>query len=120
MLIVHELWPPLTWESLLGTKIRIGNLPADADRYSLEDLLTMVGDVRTFRLEKVEDVGIAKTVAFVEMAEDSQARDCISRFNNTAFRGVTITVREDVVFVPRVRPVQTRSTKSKRRVSASR
>ncbi len=104
----------------MGTKIRIGNLPADADRYSLEDLLTMVGDVRTVRLEKVEDVGVMKTVAFVEMSEESHARNCIERFNNTSFRGVTLSVREDVVFVPRVRPVATRATKSKRRVSASR
>lgn len=104
----------------MGTKIRIGNLPEDADRYSLEDLLTMVGDVRHVRMEKVEDIGIAKTVAFVEMGDESQARNCIERFNNTSFRGVTLSVREDVVFVPRVRPVSTRTTKSKRRVSATR
>ena len=104
----------------MGTKIRIGNLPADADRHSLEDLLTMVGDVRTVRFEKVEDVGIMKTVAYVEMSEESHAKNCIERFNKTSFRGVTLSVREDVVFVPRVRAVTTRASKGKRRVSASR
>lgn len=106
----------------MGTKIRIANLPADADRYSLEDLLTMVGDVRTVRMEQVDDIGVTKTIAYVEMSDDAAARNCIERFNNTSFRGSTISVREDVVFIPRVRPVIARSSKAKpkRRATAAR
>ena len=104
----------------MSSKIRIGNLSADVDRSSIEDLLTMVGDVYTFRMEKVEDAGVTKCVAYVEMSDESQAKDCIARFNNTSFRGTTLSVREDVVFVPRPRVAPSRATKTKRRVSASR
>ena len=68
----------------------------------------MVGDVRTLRLENVDDVGVAKVIAYVEMADEHQAQDCISRFNKASFRGVTLSVREDVVFVPRPRAAPTR------------
>ncbi len=75
----------------MNSKIRIRNLPEEADRSTVQDFLTSVGDVHTIRLATEHGM---KT-AYVEMATEDQARDCVMRFNNQRFRGQTLSVCED-------------------------
>jgi hypothetical protein len=77
----------------MSAKIRIRNLPNDAESSSVQDFLTMVGDVFTIRMA-LEN---GSQTAYVQMMTDDQARDCVQRFNNQRFRDKVITVAEDTV-----------------------
>jgi RNA recognition motif-containing protein len=100
-------------EAPLDHKIRIGNLPQTASKFELEDLLTMVADVRALRLESSDDRGHVETIAYAHVASEQDLQNCVDRFNGASFRGSVISVREDKPFVPR--PALAQTVKTKRR-----
>ena len=75
----------------MNSKIRIRNLPEEADSSSIQDFLTSVGDVFTIRMEMEHGM----RTAYVQMANETQAKDCVARFNNQRYRGQMLSVCED-------------------------
>ena len=72
----------------MNSLILIRNLPPDAESSSIKDLLTMVGDVYTIRLASEK----GEKTAYVQMMNETQASDCIDRFNKHRFRGYVLSV----------------------------
>jgi len=77
----------------MSSKIRIRNLPPGTERFDVQDLLTMVGDVHTIRLV----VEHGEQTAYVRMVSEGHAQNCIDRFNKQRYRGHMLSVCEDIV-----------------------
>jgi hypothetical protein len=74
----------------MSSTIRIRNFPPDTDSSSIADFLTMVGDVYTIRLANEH----GEQTAYVQMMSETQATDCVQRFNKTRFRGYVLAVHQ--------------------------
>jgi RNA recognition motif-containing protein len=53
----------------MGTKLLVTNLPLDLDSSDLEDMFTMVGDVRAALVLRDEQSDVSRGVGQVEMME---------------------------------------------------
>jgi RNA recognition motif-containing protein len=87
----------------MGTKIIVLNLPQSIDASALEDMFTLVGDVRASIIEYDTASGKSTGIGHVEMSTEAQALDVISHFNGQTARGHVLVVREDKPHVPKPR-----------------
>jgi RNA recognition motif-containing protein len=85
----------------LGTALLVSNLPPSVDASMLEDMFTMVGNVKAARVEYDNDTGLSKGRGFVEMFTPEEAENCILHFNGQDKFGQRLAVREDVPHVPK-------------------
>lgn len=99
--------------TLSGTKLLISNLPLTVDSSDLEDMFTIVGDVRVAKVERNLETGTSIGIGRVEMSNIQQAQDCIEHFNGQSTQGHVLAVREDKPHVPR-RPLKTKGRQTKR------
>ena len=83
-------------------KLYVGNLSYSVDNGQLEDLFTKYGQVRSAEVIQDRDTGRSKGFGFVEMADDSAAREAIEGLNGREQDGRSLTVNE-------ARPKESRS-----------
>jgi RNA recognition motif-containing protein len=93
-------------EPYLNTTLLVANLAASVDASELEDMFTILGNVRSARVVYNEDTGISKGVGYVEMSTREELENCILHF-----AGQMIMVREDVPHVPQPPPFKTAAKK---------
>jgi cold-inducible RNA-binding protein len=75
-------------------RLYVGGLPYQTTEDELIDLFQQVGNVATATIIFDRATGRSKGFGFVEMGDDQQAQDAISRLNGSTFGNRTITVNE--------------------------
>ena len=75
-------------------KLFVGNLPFQTNEQELRELFAQHGSVGEVSIPTDQYTGRARGFAFVEMADDSQARAAIETLNGTNLGGRTIAVNE--------------------------
>lgn len=85
----------------MSTILRVSNLPLCFDSSMLEDMFTVIGNVKKARVEMDTFSGLSRGFGFVEMSTNEEAQDCIHYFNGQITKGSTLSVREDVPHVPK-------------------
>lgn len=96
----------------MTTKLLVTNLPPTLDASDLEDLFTVVGDVRRAVVESDSITQASLGIGRVEMSTVQEANDCILHFNGQRVRGSVLAVRADVPH----EPVINRNTTKRRRL----
>ncbi len=74
--------------------IYIGNLNYRVKEADLQKVIEQYGVVESIRVIKDRETGKSKGFAFVEINDDSQARQAIEGLNGTEFEGRTMVVKE--------------------------
>ena len=74
--------------------ICIGNLNYRVKEADLQKVIEQYGVVESIRVIKDRETGKSKGFAFVEINDDSQARQAIEGLNGTEFEGRTMVVKE--------------------------
>ena len=78
----------------MSKKLYIGNLPFSITETALRELFTPLGEVSSVSVITDRYTGQPKGFAFIEMAEDTAARQAISQINGKTFENRAITVAE--------------------------
>lgn len=91
----------------MNTILHVANLAASVDASDLEDMFSMVGDVRSARVVYNTDTGESKCMGYVEMSTREELENCILHFAGQFKNdGQAIMVREDKPFTPKPAPVK--------------
>ena len=85
----------------MGKKLYVGNLPHATTDEQLQELFAQVGEVLSAKVIIDRVTGRSKGFGFVEMVNDEDAQNAISRFNGTEFGGRPLTVNEARPMAPR-------------------
>ncbi|MBX2987724.1 MAG: RNA-binding protein [Bdellovibrionaceae bacterium] len=85
----------------MGKKLYVGNLPFSATEQALADTFSECGAVDSVKIITDRDTGRSKGFGFVEMSNDSEAQEAISRFNGVQYEGRALTVNEAKPMAPR-------------------
>ena len=85
----------------MGKKLYVGNLPFTATDDALRQIFEQVGTVESAKVITDRDTGRSKGFGFVEMSNDQEANDAITRFNGADLEGRAMTVNEARPMVPR-------------------
>ena len=75
-------------------KIYVGNLSWNADESDLRDAFSAHGEVTSVQIITDRESGRSRGFAFVEMANDAEAKDAISEVNNKEIDGRQVKVNE--------------------------
>jgi cold-inducible RNA-binding protein len=78
----------------MAMKLYVGGLPYSVTEQELESLFAEHGTVASATIIKDRDTGQSKGFGFVEMAEDSEAKDAMENLNGKDFGGRSIVVNE--------------------------
>ena len=78
----------------MGKKIYVGNLPYTATDDTLRQLFAEVGTVDSAQVIMDRYSGRSKGFGFVEMGNDAEAADAISKLNGKDIEGRALTVNE--------------------------
>lgn len=78
----------------MGKKLYVGNLPFSATDEILAQTFSAYGTVESAKVITDRDSGRSKGFGFVEMAEEGNAEEAISKLNGSSLEGRTITVNE--------------------------
>ena len=78
----------------MSKKLYIGNLPYSITETALRELFTPLGEVNSVSVITDRYTGQPKGFAFIEMADDTAARQAISQLNGKTFENRAITVAE--------------------------
>jgi len=96
----------------LNTTLLVANLAASVDASDLENMFSMVGDVRSARIVYNSDTGISKGMGYVEMSTREELENCILHFAGQFKNdGQAIMVRENIPFVPQPLPFKVAAKK---------
>ena len=85
----------------MGKKLYVGSLPYSVNDSSLEALFAPHGTVDSAKVIMDRDSGRSKGFGFVEMSNDQEAQEAMSKLNGTELEGRTITVNEARPQAPR-------------------
>jgi RNA recognition motif-containing protein len=85
----------------MGKKLYVGNLPYAATDQILADTFAQCGTVESAKVIVDRETGRSKGFGFVEMSNDAEAQDAISKFNGADYDGRAMTVNEARPMVPR-------------------
>jgi cold-inducible RNA-binding protein len=80
--------------TIMGTRIFVGNLPFDATDSDLQDLFGQAGAVTSASILQDRETGRSRGFGFVEMANQPDTTKAISMFNGKDFKGRALTVNE--------------------------
>ena len=72
--------------------IYVGNLSFDATEEDVRVAFSQFGEVQTVNIVMDRDTGRSRGFAFVEMADDEQAKEAITQLNLTEIAGRRVTV----------------------------
>ena len=75
-------------------KIYVGNLSWNADENDLRDAFAAHGEVTSVQIITDRESGRSRGFAFVEMANDAEAKDAISAVNDKEIDGRQVKVNE--------------------------
>ena len=75
-------------------KIYVGNLSWTADENELRDAFAAHGEVTSVQVITDRETGRSRGFAFVEMANDAEAKDAISAVDNKEIGGRQVKVNE--------------------------
>lgn len=78
----------------LVTNVFVGNLDITVTEQQLRELFAVHGSVETITMVKDRDTGEPRGIAFVEMAQATEAQGAISALNGTTLNGRLMTVNE--------------------------
>ena len=85
----------------MGKKLYVGNLPFSATEQDLTETFAACGTVDSVKIITDRDTGRSKGFGFVEMSNDNEAQDAISKFNGQDYNGRPLTVNEARPMAPR-------------------
>lgn len=85
----------------MGNKLFVGNLPFAATEETLKQHFSQVGNVTSAKIITDRNTGRSKGFGFVEMSNDEEAANAISRLNGSDFAGRNISVSEARPMQPR-------------------
>lgn len=85
----------------MGKKLYVGNLPYSATDQLLADTFAQCGTVESAKIIMDRDTGRSKGFGFVEMSNDNEAADAVTKFNGAEYEGRTIVVNEARPMAPR-------------------
>ena len=88
------------WRSM-GKKLYVGNLPFNVNDDALHEVFSQAGNVESAKIIMDRDTGRSKGFGFVEMSNDQEAADAISKFNGAEYGGRAMTVAEARPMAPR-------------------
>ncbi len=75
-------------------KLYVGNLPWSIDDQKLNELFSQYGAVTSAMVIKDRETGRSRGFGFVEMADDAQAKEAMSKLNDTDADGRKLVVNE--------------------------
>ena len=78
----------------MGKKLYVGNLSYNVSSSSLEQLFSPFGAVESAEVIQDRETGRSKGFGFVEMSDESAARQAIAELNASEFDGRPLTVNE--------------------------
>lgn len=78
----------------MGKKLYVGNLPFSTTDQDLSDFFSQCGTVDSARIVSDRDTGRSRGFGFVEMSNDDEAQDAISRLHGVEMEGRALTVNE--------------------------
>ncbi len=78
----------------MGKKLYVGNLPFSATEDQLNDTFSAVGAVDSVKIITDKMTGRSKGFAFVEMANDDEAREAIRNLDQKSVKERNISVSE--------------------------
>ena len=85
----------------MGNKLYVGNLPFSATEAELTEAFSQCGTVTSAKIITDRETGRSKGFGFVEMSNDAEANDAITKFNGADYAGRPMTVNEAKPMVPR-------------------
>ena len=85
----------------MGRKLYVGNLPFSATEQELIDTFSQCGTVETAKLITDRDTGRSKGFGFVEMSNDNEAQEAITKFDGQDYGGRPMKVNEAKPMEPR-------------------
>lgn len=80
--------------------LRVTNLPQTLDCSGLEEMFTIVGNVRSTQILLNDVAGISRRFALVEMSTADEVQDCLRYFNGQVNDSHALIVRQDKPHVP--------------------
>ncbi len=78
----------------MGKKLYVGNIPFKATEEHLLEFFANIGEVASVRMVVVPHTGQPKGFAFVEMAEEGDAKRAIAELNGKPFMGRDLRVSD--------------------------
>ncbi len=78
----------------MGTKLYVGNLPFSATDQDLQSMFGEIGTVVSAQVVTDRETGRSRGFGFVEMSKQEEATAAVTRFDQTQWKGRTITVNE--------------------------
>jgi len=78
----------------MGKKLYVGNLPFSVTEEVLHKSFSQVGTVESVKIITDRSTGLPKGFAFVEMSNDQEAAEAITKFNGSDYEGRALTVAE--------------------------
>ena len=78
----------------MGKKLYVGNLPYSVTESGLQEMFAAIGEVTSVSIITDRDTGRPRGFAFVEMANDEDARKAIAELNGKSLDGRQLTVNE--------------------------
>ncbi|MBT3584717.1 MAG: RNA-binding protein [Halobacteriovoraceae bacterium] len=85
----------------MGKKLYVGNLPFSATEETLNSKFSELGTVDSAKVITDRDTGRSKGFGFVEMSNDDEALECISKFDGEDMEGRPLRVNEAKPQAPR-------------------
>lgn len=85
----------------MAKKLYVGNLPFSVTNESLEQMFAEFGSVQSAKVIMDRDSGRSKGFGFVEMIDDAEANQAISKLNGSDCGGRNLTVSEARPQAPR-------------------
>ncbi len=78
----------------MGNRLYVGNIPFTATEEHLLEFFANIGEVASVRVVVVPHTGQPKGFAFVEMAEEGDAKRAIAELNGKPFMGRSLRVSD--------------------------
>ncbi len=85
----------------MGKKLYVGNLPFSATDQVLQETFSQCGTVASATIIMDRETGRSKGFGFVEMTNDDEAAQAISKFHGAEYDGRAMTVNEARPMAPR-------------------
>lgn len=87
----------------MGNKLYVGNLPFSATEDSLKEAFSQFGTVESVAIITDRDTGHSKGFGFIELGNQKEATEAISKMNSFEMDGRTLKVSEALPQAPRDR-----------------
>ncbi len=78
----------------MGKRLYVGNIPFKATEEHLREFFANIGEVASVRVVVVPHTGQPKGFAFIEMAEEGDAKRAIAELNGKPFMGRDLRVSD--------------------------